>query len=104
MRQHGTAGAARYQALITAAIRLLQETPLPAYSQAVRRAPGVRALHLRHATRRLSAEDQVRSPRHFLLYRLAQDGALEILGLAHDQMHLSRAAGRARREADEPKP
>ena len=46
----------------------------------------------------------MRSPRHFLLYRLAQDGALEILGLAHDQMHLSRAAGRARREADEPKP
>jgi toxin ParE1/3/4 len=102
MRHHGMEAAARYQALIAAAVRLLQETPSPPYSQLVRREPGVRALHLRHATGRLSSEDRVRNPRHLLLYQVAAaDGVLEVLGLAHDGMQLSRAAGRARREADE---
>jgi hypothetical protein len=43
----------------------------------------------------------VRNPRHLLLYRVAEDGVLEVLGLAHDRMRLSRAAGRARREAQQ---
>lgn len=101
IRQHGAQAAARYQALITASIRLLRGTPTPPYSQPVRRVPGVRALHLRHAIRVLAAEDRVRNPRHLLLYRIGEDGALEVLGLAHDRMQLSRAAGRARREAEE---
>ena len=101
MRHHGMEAAARYQALIAAAVRLLQDTPSPPYSQPVRREPGVRALHLRHATGRLSSQDRVRNPRHLLLYRVAADGVLEVLGLAHDGMQLSRAAGRVRREADE---
>src|SRR4051794_36089688 len=93
MRHHGMEAAARYQALITAAVRLLQETPSPPSSQPIRREPGVRALHLRHATRLLSSEDRVRNPRHLLLYRVAEDGVLEVLGLAHDRMQLSRAGG-----------
>lgn len=100
MRQHGAEAAARYQALITAAIRALRQTPAPPYSQPIRRVLGVRALHLRHAAR-LLPEDRVKSPRHILLYRVADDGVLEVLGLVHDRMELSRAAGRARREADE---
>ena len=101
MQQHGPEAPARYQALITASIRALQQTPSPAFSQPIRRVPGVRALHLRHATRLLPAAERVRNPRHVLLYRIAQDGILEVLGLAHDRMQLSRAAGRVRREADE---
>src|SRR5436305_2044355 len=80
MRHHGMEAAARYQALIAAAVRLLQDTPSPPYSQPVRREPGVRALHLRHATRLLSSEDRVRNARHLLLYRVAADGVLEVLG------------------------
>jgi hypothetical protein len=39
-------------------------------------------------------------PRHLIVYRLASDGVVEILGLVHDRMVLSRAARRFVRAAE----
>jgi hypothetical protein len=38
-------------------------------------------------------------PRHLIVYRVGTDGAAEILGFAHDRMHLTRAARRMRQDA-----
>jgi toxin ParE1/3/4 len=49
-----------------------------------------------------ASQERVGSPRHIIVYRVAEDGLVEILGVVHDRMVLSRAARRAVRAADEP--
>jgi hypothetical protein len=39
------------------------------------------------------------SPRHLVVYRLGRDGVVEIIGLVHDRMLLTRAARRMHRQA-----
>jgi len=92
--------AARYNRLIFAALEAIGDSPaLPGY-RPVPGVEGVRALHLRYARRLVPQEHQVREPRHLVLYRLAADCAVEVLGLVHDRQLLDRAARRAQREAN----
>ena len=99
-RRWGIETAARYNRLIFAALEAIGDPPaLPGY-RPVPGVEGVRALHLRYARRLVPQEHQVREPRHLVLYRLAADGAVEVLGLVHDRQLLERAARRAQREAN----
>ena len=65
-------------------------------SRPVPRVRGVRAYPLRLARRLAAApgERVGRPPRHIVLHRVAEDGEVEILGMAHDRMLLSREARR----------
>jgi toxin ParE1/3/4 len=44
-------------------------------------------------------EHRVENPRHAIVYRVAPDGTVEILGLVHERMALTQAARRMQREA-----
>jgi hypothetical protein len=43
---------------------------------------------------------RVQTPRHLVVYRVATDGVVEIVGMIHDRMLLPRAARRAIPDAD----
>ena len=50
-----------------------------------------RTYHLRHSRDRVARRaDRVHKPRHFLLFRFADDGAVEIGRVLHDSMDLTR--------------
>jgi len=51
------------------------------------------------ATLGTAPDIRVGNPRHIVVYRVANDGVVEIVGMAHDRMLLARAARRMRREA-----
>ena len=96
----GVEAAARYHRLILAALSAVGELPDFPGSNSVPRVPGLRSLHLRIVRHLVGAEHRVKEPRHLVVYRVAPDGVVEILGLVHDRMKLATAARRARREAD----
>jgi toxin ParE1/3/4 len=91
--------ALRYNLLIVAAASAVANDPERVGSRAVARVPGVRAYSLRLSRTKLVPSDRVGVPRHLIIYRVATDGVVEILGLVHDRMVLSRAARRAIRDA-----
>jgi len=101
-RRFGLAAADRYGSLIVAAMTALSEEPLVVGSADVPSLPGIRVYPIRLSRLRFSPPDRVRTPRHLIVYRVAPDGTVEILGLVHDRMVLSRAAARAARDAEGP--
>ncbi|WP_043364778.1 type II toxin-antitoxin system RelE/ParE family toxin [Belnapia sp. F-4-1] len=100
-RYHGLEAADRYGYLILTVMAALGEEPLMTGSVEVARLPGIRASPTRLGRRRADPARRVANPRHLVIYRLAADGMVEILGLVHDRMVLSRAARRNVREADQ---
>lgn len=70
-------------------------------SVGVRRMPGIRAYPIWLSRLRIEPTRRVAAPRHLVIYRQAADGVVEILGLTHDRMVLSRAARKLVRDADE---
>ena len=98
-RQHGIEAAARYNLLLLNALAILGNDPWTLGSTDVPRLPGVRVFPARLGRMRIEPSKRVRSPRHLIIYRVADDGMAEILGLAHDRMVLSRAARRMVRDA-----
>jgi len=62
--------------------------------------PGIRAYPTRLSRLRIEPARRIRAPRHLIVYRAAVDGLVEVLGVVHDRMVLSRAARRAFRDAD----
>ena len=99
-REHGLEAAGRYGQLILTAMAVLGEEPYITGSVEVARLPGIRAYPTRLARQRIEPARRVASPRHLVIYRLAVDGVVEILGLVHDRMVLSRAARRIIRTTD----
>jgi toxin ParE1/3/4 len=97
--QHGIEAAARYAELIRTVMYALGEEPWLIGSITVPRLPGVLAFPTRLGRRRVEASRRVSRPRHLIVYRVAGDGVTVILGLVHDRMVLSRAAGRLARES-----
>lgn len=95
----GLEGADRYGRLILAAMNAVGDDPGNPASRLIPRIRGVRALHLHSARDLVKREHRVGSPRHLLLYRLASEGVVEVLGLVHDRQQLARAARRALRDA-----
>jgi toxin ParE1/3/4 len=96
----GIEPAARYNRLVFAALEAIGDSPALLGSRPVPHLPGVLSYHLRSGRRLVAQEYRVRDPRHLVLYRVAPDGVIEILGLAHDRQLLDRAARTAQREAD----
>ena len=99
-REHGLGAADRYDQLVLTAMAALGDEPCMIGSVAVARLLGIRAYPARLAEQRIESARRVASPRHLVIYRLAADGVVEILGLVHDRMVLSRAAGRIVRTSD----
>jgi toxin ParE1/3/4 len=98
-RKWGIEAAARYNRLIFAAIAALGEAPALPGSRPLPEFDSVRSLHLRSARHLVAREHRVGEPRHLIVYRVALDGTVEVLGLVHDRQQLSRAARRAHRDA-----
>lgn len=98
--RHGLGAATRYNMLIFAALTAIGEHPTLPGSHEVLKVPGVRSFHLRLARRLVEPGHRVHAPRHLVVYRLAADGVVEVLGLVHDRMLLPRAARRAQRSAE----
>jgi toxin ParE1/3/4 len=94
--QRGIQAAERYRQLMPT---LLGATPDTPGSRAVERVAGVRAFPLQLGRHLVEPEQRVGRPRHLVVYRVANDGVVEIIGLAHDRMLLTRAARRMRRGA-----
>ncbi len=94
-RSHGVEAASRYNLLILSALHRLGEDPGLVGSIEVPRLPGIRAYPIRLNRLAIAAGRRVRAPRHLIIYRRTVEGLVEVLGLAHDRMVLSRAARKA---------
>ena len=93
----GDLGAARYRALLSAALRAIASAPDgPITRDRSRLFPGIRSLHVRHVRR----DHGVRDPGHVIYYRVRRDAAIEIVRVLHERMdpsHNLEAAGPRRR-------
>jgi toxin ParE1/3/4 len=92
----GADAAERYDLLMRSVFAALAAVPDRPGSQEVTTAPGVRVYPLRIGRRLVAQEQRVGRPRHLVVYRVGSDGVVEIIGLAHDRMLLSRAVRRMR--------
>ncbi len=96
--RHGIEAAGRYGLLILTAMTELGDDPnLPDYND-VPRLPGIRAYPLRLSRIRIEQERRVRAPRHLVVYRIASDRVVEVLGLVHDRMVLTPRGTESRQE------
>jgi toxin ParE1/3/4 len=100
-RVFGLEAAGRYGQLILVCMAALGDAPDMPGSVAVPRLAGIRAYPIRLSRYRVVSSRRVGAPRHLVIYRVATDGVVEILGLVHDRMVLSRAARKILRHADE---
>lgn len=98
---HRLEAAGRYGRLILVVMAVLGDEPGILGSVEVPQVAGVRAYPIRLGRRQVEPVRRVAGPRHLVIYRLAADGVVEILGLVHDRMILSRAARKVVRSADE---
>ena len=82
----------RYEELLVQAFLDLANDPArPGTLERPELAKGAFTYHLRHSRDRVShSVGRIRKPRHFLLYRVAADGFLEIGRVLHDSMDLAR--------------
>lgn len=82
----------RYEILLLRAIEDIAEDPeRPGSHRRAEIAPGARTYHLRFSRERVGKRSRkVANPRHFLLYRVASDGSVEIGRVLHDGMDLKR--------------
>ncbi len=96
-QKHGMDAAGRYELLLREAMVALAADPHRPGSVEIPRLPGVRAYAIRIGRLTGPADLRVGTPRHLLVYRVAADGVVEIIGVVHDRMLLSRAARKALR-------
>lgn len=88
----GSEGRLRYEALIVRAILDVTDHPGRAGSRTRPEiASAARTYHLRHSRDRVDAAiGRVRRPRHFLLFRIRDDGRVEIGRVLHERMDFAR--------------
>ena len=101
-RAHGVEAAGRYGLLILTAMEALGDDPGLVRSSEVPRLRGVRAYPTRLSRARVGPARRVGRPRHLVIFRVGSDGVVEILGLVHDRMVLSRSARRIVRGNEKP--
>jgi toxin ParE1/3/4 len=99
VRQWGKVVANRYDRLLDQAIEDVAEDPFARGSREIPRAPGIKGYHIKNSRHHVEREDRIGSPRHLIIYRVAGDSVVEILGIVYDRMLLDRAANRLTREA-----
>jgi toxin ParE1/3/4 len=90
--QFGAAARQRYETVLAQAIQDVADDPDRAGShERPELAPNVRTYHVSHSQHRAAgAAGRVKRPRHFLLYRVDQDGCVQIGRVLHDSMDLGR--------------
>lgn len=98
-RVHGIEAAGRYGALILTAMAEVGDNPKLPGSVEVPRVRGVRAYPARLVRMRAEPGRRVKAPHHLVIYHRAADGVVEVLGLVHDRVVLSRAARKLVRDA-----
>ena len=88
----GDAARRRYATLIVQAIEDLTVDPARVGVETRPEiAAGVQTYHLAHSRNRVPpAAGRVIAPRHFLIFRLRRDSAVEIVRVLHDSMDLAR--------------
>lgn len=86
----GERGRMRYESLLVQAIQDIAECPRRMGVQSRPEiAAAARTYHLWHSRDRVSPpEDRVHKPRHFPLFRVSENGQVEISRVLHDQMDL----------------
>ncbi|HSJ05033.1 MAG: type II toxin-antitoxin system RelE/ParE family toxin [Verrucomicrobium sp.] len=85
----GVDAARRYAELINVAIEDLVANPNPAEAEGHPELFPIKLYHLRHSRKRAPVEGLiVKSPRHFIAYRVLEDDALEVLRILHDSMNI----------------
>lgn len=90
--QFGALVRLRYEELLVQAILdLAEDSCRPGTLARSELAKGAQTYHLRYSRNQVSRSvGRIRKPRHFLLYRVADDGCLEIGRVLHDSMDLAR--------------
>lgn len=89
-RRFGDQTQARYERLLSKALRDLSTEPLRLGSAArPELGNGVRSYHLRHSRK----HSGVARPRHLILYRIAEGSIVEVGRVLHDAMELERQLG-----------
>ncbi|KAB0519778.1 type II toxin-antitoxin system RelE/ParE family toxin [Pseudomonas extremorientalis] len=88
--QFGDQARQRYQALIFAALQALADTPYRIGSHdRDELAPGLRGYHLIYSRQQAKhTNGTVKSPRHIVFYRVANDDVIEVVRLLHDAMEV----------------
>lgn len=87
--QFGHGAALRYAELVIQALRDLGSDPArPSARQRPELPQGVYTYHLASSRVRVQAADRVKTPRHFLLYRVAV-ARVEVLRILHDSRDLA---------------
>jgi toxin ParE1/3/4 len=99
IRQWGKVVANRYDRLLDQAIEGIAENPFALGSREIPRPPGIKVYHIKNSRHHVEREDRIGSPRHLIIYRVASDGVVEILGIIYDRMLLRRAANRLTKDA-----
>jgi toxin ParE1/3/4 len=99
-REWGIEAADRYDRLMRAAFAAVADAPQRPGSSEVARVTGVRTFPLQLARQLMVPQQRVGRPRHLVVYRVGADAVVEILGIAHDRMLLTRAARRMQRDAE----
>lgn len=89
---HGEAAMLRYQALLVKAIADVAAAPArPGVHKRDEIVSSGRTYHLANSRQSVSREaGRVKRPRHFLLFRVRADGAIEIGRVLHETMDLAR--------------
>lgn len=88
-QRHGDLAQARYERLITAALRDLIADPLrPGSTARSELGDRVRTYHLQHSRKQAG----VARPRHLILYRITEGTVVEVGRVLHDAMELERHA------------
>lgn len=85
----GELGRIRYEKLIIAAIRDLSENPERHGTQ--RRdevIENARFYHLMYSRKSVAADQRVKKPRHFILFRIVEEQQIEIARLLYDHMDI----------------
>ena len=85
----GRDAADRYLTLIKAALAdLLEDREPPGSRAAVELDPTARIYHIRHSRSRTPAHERVRTPRHFVLYKVLMQDVIGVARILHDAMDL----------------
>jgi len=88
--QFGDQARQHYQALILAALQAIAGTPYRVGSHDRDEiAPGLRSYHLIYSRQHAKqTHGTVKSPRHIVFYRVANDEVIEVVRLLHDAMEV----------------
>lgn len=89
LEDFGQHAAIRYKKLLSLAFYEIGHEPKRAESRSFEK--NIRIYHLRHTASRAAVDGiKVGKPRHFIVYRQAKAGPIEIIRILHDAMDIER--------------